>query len=306
MTRNKNKAKDLVQAAIEEESPIPVVDINIITNKLTATLPAKDCCAPPPSKVYECVPVIEKARPLPDLPLDIIVTDIFTRLPAECIFQLWQQTNSSDVLYDYFTINANFIRAHLDRGFRAITPTIVIQSLTQYVGNVVKLFISEDGTAENFKAATSLDLLGSCNNPYNCKAPFSEEQATHLGSCHGFLIFECLLIHFSAVFRIWNPITKEQVILAPRRYTPVRVCGFYFHPLKKEYEVVCVRTSRTKPRWDFQILSLRTKSKRGVGTCYYGPSIKKPASVFVNGTLYWMVYMFMPQAYLTQHIHRGN
>ncbi|RZC62984.1 hypothetical protein C5167_024735 [Papaver somniferum] len=268
MTRNKNKAKDLVQAAIEEESPIPVVDINIITNKLTATLPAKDCCAPPPSKVYECVPVIEKARPLPDLPLDIIVTDIFTRLPAECIFQLWQQTNSSDVLYDYFTINANFIRAHLDRGFRAITPTIVIQSLTQYVGNVVKLFISEDGTAENFKAATSLDLL--------------------------------------AVFRIWNPITKEQVILAPRRYTPVRVCGFYFHPLKKEYEVVCVRTSRTKPRWDFQILSLRTKSKRGVGTCYYGPSIKKPASVFVNGTLYWMVYMFMPQAYLTQHIHRGN
>ncbi|XP_026444837.1 uncharacterized protein LOC113345258 [Papaver somniferum] len=211
---------------------------------------------------------VHEGHPIPNLPFHII-TNILLRLPAKCIFQLRHHTRSTDLLYD-LTTDPYYMRAHLDQA-RA-TPTIVVRSLSQPIDNCIELFLFDDKA--EYVEATSFDL-----------SSYGEERPTDLwGSYDGFLLFTSQARHLWQ-FCIWNPITKEQVtVTSPSRL--LSVCGFYFHPCKKEYEVVVCRYTARK--FDFQILNLRTKHRRSVGSGSYPPSTKIPP-VFINGTFYWMV-----------------
>ncbi|XP_026459588.1 uncharacterized protein LOC113360279 [Papaver somniferum] len=211
---------------------------------------------------------VHEGHPIPDLPFHII-TNILLRLPAKCIFQLRHHTRSTDLLYD-LTTDLYFMRAHLDQD--RDTPTIVVRSRSQLIDNCIELFLFDDKA--EYVEATSFDL-----------SSYGDERPTDLwGSYDGFLLFTSQVSHLWK-FCIWNPITKEQVtVTSPSRL--LSVCGFYFHPCKKEYEVVVCRYAARK--FDFQILNLRTKHRRSVGRCSYPPSTKRPP-VFINGTFYWMV-----------------
>ncbi|XP_026444834.1 uncharacterized protein LOC113345252 [Papaver somniferum] len=211
---------------------------------------------------------VHEGHPIPDLPFHII-TNILLRLPAKSLFQLRHHTSSTDLLYD-LTTDPYFMRAHLDQA--RSTPTIVVRSLSQPIDNCIELFLFDDKA--EYVEATSFDL-----------SSYGEERPTDLwGSYDGFLLFTSQARHLWQ-FCIWNPITKEQVIVtSPSRL--LSVCGFYFHPCKKEYEVVVCRYTARK--FNFQILNLRTKHRRSVGSGSYPPSTKRPP-VFINGTFYWMV-----------------
>ncbi|XP_026458404.1 putative F-box protein At5g62660 [Papaver somniferum] len=288
----KNKAEDSVE---EDPPPVPNLRSDIITNTLP-NLPAyiitNTLDRHPFSELPELIRAIEKSRPIPHLPSDII-SNILSRLPAKSIFQLWQQTNQQCLLYQ-LTTDPYFMRTHLDR--RPATPTIVGQSSPQSIDNNIKLFLFDgipcNEHCNNIEEVTSLDLRS-----WNCRRPIYI-----CGSYDGFLLLSTINGCQKPIFCIWNPITKEQVIVTsppcvipePRVAGPIRqnpetwVCGFYFHPCKKEYEVICVRLLTGTNIWVYQILNLRTKQGRSVGSCFY-PPCRRRLPVFINGTFYWMV-----------------
>lgn len=213
--------------------------------------------------------VVDGPLPLPDLPTDIIA-DIFGRLPAKCIFSLQRD---SQALYD-LTTTPLFTRTHLNR---ATSPCIVVQSLTLRFNSCIKIFLFDENS-ENRVEAISLDLS-------RCDAYSWGKSMILFDSYDGFLLFKDDHSRWP-VFCIWNPITKQQVIVTSR-CSHYYVCGLYFHPRKKEYELlyVCFIAGRQN---EFYILCIRTNQRRRAGSGRYRPSNASPA-VILNGTLHWMV-----------------
>ncbi|RZC52668.1 hypothetical protein C5167_021094 [Papaver somniferum] len=213
--------------------------------------------------------VVDGPLPLPDLPTDIIA-DIFGRLPAKCIFSLQRD---SQALYD-LTTTPLFTRTHLNR---ATSPCIVVQSLTLRFNSCIKIFLFDENS-ENRVEAISLDLR-------RCDAYCWGKSMILFDSYDGFLLFKDDHSRWP-VFCIWNPITKQQVIVTSR-CSHYYVCGLYFHPRKKEYELlyVCFIAGRQN---EFYILCIRTNQRRRAGSGRYRPSNASPA-VILNGTLHWMV-----------------
>ncbi|KAI3922071.1 hypothetical protein MKX01_005760 [Papaver californicum] len=119
------------------------------------------------------------------------------------------------------------MRTHLSRA-----PSIIVaQSFEQSSDHDIKLYLFDENA--KIVKATSLDL--GFSDAY-CRGPIRL-----CGSYGGFLLFKSKNGP-KPVFCAWNPVTKEQVILISPWY-PSHVCGFYFHPRKKEYEVLCISVS---------------------------------------------------------------
>ncbi|OVA05816.1 F-box domain [Macleaya cordata] len=239
----------------------PLHDISAINNRFLHLLAVVD----DPLPDHHLLAVDDD---LPNLPYHIII-DILSRLPAECIFRCQRVSRPLDVL----TTTPYFIRTHLNQA----TPVIVVQSFSQSNGRYIKLYFINEKAKKIEAYAKSMPLALRCmaiDNPIML-----------FGSYDGFLLFNNIS-HGRSVFFMWNPITEQQVTLTqPRPY--MNVCGFYFHALKRDYEVLflyeCLGVL------EFHILTLGTKSWRNVGRLFcFPPSIERPP-VIINGTLYWMV-----------------
>ncbi|OVA08271.1 F-box domain [Macleaya cordata] len=206
---------------------------------------------------------------LPDLPYHII-TDILSRLPAKCVFQCQRVSRQLNVL----ATTPFFIHTHLNRA----TSVTALHSITQSSDRDIKLYFIEEESEKIEVTSLKLDFCYMRKN----------EPIMLFGSYNGFLQFRNQS-YFRPFFFICNPITKQQVTVT----TPcsdMYVCGFYFHPLKREYEMLYLYEDGAQ--FEFHIVSLGTKSWRNIGNYSYPPSFDRPP-IIINGTLYWMVNSFL-------------
>ncbi|PIA27747.1 hypothetical protein AQUCO_07600121v1 [Aquilegia coerulea] len=205
-----------------------------------------------------------------DLPSDIVV-DIFSRLPAELVFQCRDGSRMISTL----TTSSSFIKMHLNRATSIIVLqyAVVFETLNFrkgiYESHVPLCFIDE----ENKKIVKRrLQVSFSCT--FEDRWPLLLFQ-----SCNGLLMFEN-----RSVVVIWNPITQEHTIIdiPDSSY----VCGFYFHEKTGDYKVVCVR--KLKKSLKLIIISILTGSSKQ--TTWFSQPPHPKAPVILNGLLHWMVW----------------
>ncbi|XP_026430896.1 putative F-box protein At1g46984 [Papaver somniferum] len=220
------------------------------------------------------------ANPLPrvettllDLPYHII-TDILVRLPAECVFRCQLASKFLEILVR----TPFFIRTHLAR---PTTPIIALQSFTQSSERDMKFYFTDEQAKKVEEANLKLDLH------YMQK----DDPVMLYNSYDGFFLLKNSKNYGSrSIFIIWNPITEEQATVTTEGYY-FHVCGFYFNPHNKEYEVILhhwVYRDGNSGRYAFDILSVGSKSRRNIGKFPYVPKSESPPTI-INGTLYWIV-----------------
>ncbi|KAL5718740.1 hypothetical protein ACHQM5_011610 [Ranunculus cassubicifolius] len=116
-----------------------------------------------------------------------------------------------------------------------------------------------------------------------------EVPSTVWASCNG-LLCSCSLD--SKDLKICNPFTKETVELPKSKIrTSNKICGFGYHPVTKEYKVLCfpiVSSPKNSVKIFAEVHTLGSNSWRSKGeipfTIYW-----RPFNVLVNGALHWLV-----------------
>ncbi|OVA16045.1 F-box associated domain [Macleaya cordata] len=244
----------------------PLPDPPAVDNPLPHLLVVDDPLSDLPSVNNHLHHLLAVDDPLPDLPYHIII-DILSRLPAECVFQCQHVSRPLDVL----TTTPFFTHTHLNQA----TPVIIVQSFSQSSDRDIKFYFIDKGAKKIEATSMKLEF---------CSMD-KKDPIMLFGSYDGFLLFRNIS-KWRLVFFIWNPIMKQQVTLtSPRPF--LYVCGFYFHPLKREYQVLFL--CRSFREFEFHILTLGTKSSsRNVGSFSFPSSVERPPEI-INGTLYWMV-----------------
>ncbi|XP_026416291.1 putative F-box protein At4g10190 [Papaver somniferum] len=210
-----------------------------------------------------------KKKNLLDLPNDIII-DILIKLPAECVLRCQLASKHLEILAKTHF----FIRTHLARA----TSIIGVQSLSQSTDRAIKFYFMDEQAKKVEES--------------NLKLNFCYTDEWHpvmlYDSYDGFLLFKSKDNSSRSIFVIWNPTTEEQVTITMEGLY-FQVCGFYFNPRNKEYEVLLQYWARGgDEKFGFDILSFGSKLRRNIGTYSYVPRSERPPTI-INGTLYWMV-----------------
>ncbi|XP_058191708.1 putative F-box protein At3g23260 [Rhododendron vialii] len=158
-----------------------------------------------------CSLIIRKASFfMRDLPEDILI-DILSRLPGDYVLECRRVCKQWLAL----TLTPNFIELHLKRA----TPVLFVPWLFD-------MFIfDERARAKKMIKKISAELM-------HLESPHTP----HLyGSCNGLLVFRERFPR--RLYFVWNPLRGERVTIRPLVHESM-VCGFFFHPLTKDYRLL--------------------------------------------------------------------
>lgn len=196
-----------------------------------------------------------------DLPLEIIM-DIFSRLPAELVFQcclpsctLWSLKSSQ-----------YFVNLHWNRAKSVIVLLGYPIPGTIYKCEVPLYFI--DGRKKKI-----VPKIMPISFRYRHWSKF-----TLFDSYEGWLLFDT-----GHIFLMWNPATEKRFIL--KRPDFGILCGFFFDQRTRGYKVIF--SHAISLGFVFEIYSLGTMSSSRTAKFSYAPRIRPP--VILNGALHWLV-----------------
>ncbi|KAF9610655.1 hypothetical protein IFM89_023911 [Coptis chinensis] len=202
---------------------------------------------------------------------DIIIAEIFSRLPAECILRLIRPT-------------PYIVDMHLHRA----TPVIAFHRITMFLLEETKYKIK---FTMNFTVESRITKIVS--KSMNMELSFSDQvkfgvPRVHI-SCNGFLLIKKSYVDPN-IF-LWNPVTGQEytIQVEPRRpsSTYYSACGFFFHSKAREYRIIFIYGEGGF--FKSSVLSLATKLLRLIpGFVSHPPNVNRAPIIF-NGALHWMI-----------------
>ncbi|KAH7833987.1 hypothetical protein Vadar_011689 [Vaccinium darrowii] len=199
-----------------------------------------------------------------DLPEEIL-TDILSRLPVGCVLKCRRVCKQWLAL----TSTPQFVEMHVKQA----TPVLLLQFVdSDYSNKMLDVFIFD----ERAKANKMFKKMGA--DLMNLNVPHWLQLC---GSCNGLLVF-CQ--RFPRVYFVCNPLTGGKISITP----PVQsgeVCGFFFHPIVKDYRLLFVHWEGIQ--FIYSIYSLGNQLWRKLDNFPYQPvSLARPT--ILNGALHWM------------------
>ncbi|KAJ4838876.1 hypothetical protein Tsubulata_050324, partial [Turnera subulata] len=216
------------------------------------------------------------------LPDDVII-DILSRLPADHLLQCQRVCKKWRLL----TSTASFAQLQVRRGAPVILGCYFDYSNPYcFYLNVAMNVATKLSLLQPIRRFLNLDE-GEPNPPRHIV-----ENCHLLSSCDG-LILAIRRRRPLYVF-LYNPITQEEIAIPPELLDLGRICGLYFHPVTKEYRMLCA-FALNNHFFRYYIVNLPTFSYRALSPdfCCRPPSalgiyIASKATL-VNGNLHWMV-----------------
>ncbi|KAH7834206.1 hypothetical protein Vadar_013766 [Vaccinium darrowii] len=200
-----------------------------------------------------------------DLPQEILI-DILSRLPGDCVLECQRVCKEWLALIS----TPSFVEMHLKRA----TSVFLVQVCRDLSHEKFDMFIFDEGAKANKKFKKMDAKLMN----------FEESLMPRLcGSCDGLLVF-CQT--FPNVSFVYNPLTRENISI--RNPVPssadCAVCGFFFHPILKDYRLLFMHKEGI--RFRYFICSLGSQLWRKLDDFSYQPrSLPCP---ILNGALHWM------------------
>ncbi|KAJ4831490.1 hypothetical protein Tsubulata_004721 [Turnera subulata] len=220
---------------------------------------------------------------------DEIIIDILSRLPADFIFECRRVCKRWQAL----TRTTFFVELQLVRA----TPTILTQCFTGGDSFCINFNNSKQTfcIAEKKGHLLRMRLL-------DCVLP-EEKSTLYLprilqpecwirSSCNGLILGNKTTLDSKKKFKfeyfICNPITLEEITF-PKPWDKGDICGFYFHPMTKEYRILS--TYLRGDCYQYVIINLPTFSRRELNDRFYcrPRSIYYDTPIIASGNLHWMV-----------------
>ncbi|KAI3445470.1 hypothetical protein Pfo_002135 [Paulownia fortunei] len=138
---------------------------------------------------------------------------------------------------------------------------------------------------------------GKSEKEYKERALKRLTSASFIGCCNGLVL---LTSHYPSYHIVLNPLSKKIVTTIGDPITRGRPCGFFFHPLAKEYRILTVQKKETT--YEYQLYLFGAKIWRRTANPYFycrptyhrnGQERLISNSSIVNGVLHWYIGRIM-------------